>query len=72
MKKLFDGIFFHNGDYLTKNLVPGEKVYGEKLVTVEGEEYRVWDYTRSKPAAGLKNENLSSKTWSKNFVFRSS
>lgn len=56
MKKIFEGIFFHNGEFLTKNLVPGDRVYGEKLITVEGEEYRVWDYTRSKPAAGLKNK----------------
>jgi len=44
---------------VTKNLVPGESVYGEKRVTVEGTEpdtkveYRVWNPFRSKLAAGV-------------------
>lgn len=40
---------------MTKNLVPGERVYGEDLVRIKDVEYRVWNYTRSKPAAALKN-----------------
>ncbi|MCG7853435.1 MAG: fibrillarin-like rRNA/tRNA 2'-O-methyltransferase, partial [Methanosarcinaceae archaeon] len=35
----------------TKNLVPGTNVYGEKLVEVEGDEYRLWDARRSKLGA---------------------
>lgn len=35
----------------TKNLVPGTNVYSEKLVEVEGDEYRLWDARRSKLAA---------------------
>lgn len=35
----------------SKNLVPGNTVYGEKLLTIEGAEYRVWDPHRSKLAA---------------------
>ena len=35
----------------SKNLVPGNKVYGEKLVSFKGEEYREWDPFRSKLAA---------------------
>ncbi|MFX1447502.1 MAG: fibrillarin-like rRNA/tRNA 2'-O-methyltransferase [Promethearchaeota archaeon] len=35
----------------TKNLVPGKKVYGEKLISFKGEEYREWDPFRSKLAA---------------------
>ena len=35
----------------SKNLVPGNKVYGEKLITFKGEEYREWDPFRSKLAA---------------------
>jgi len=44
---------------VTKNLVPGESVYGEKRVSVEGTEpdtkveYRVWNPFRSKLAAGV-------------------
>ncbi|KAG9050081.1 Small subunit processome complex component [Tulasnella sp. UAMH 9824] len=43
---------------VTKNLVPGEAVYGEKRVSVDGPdgtktEYRVWNPFRSKLAAGI-------------------
>jgi len=44
---------------VTKNLVPGEAVYGEKRISVEGGvdgtkvEYRVWNPFRSKLAAGV-------------------
>ena len=37
----------------TKNLTPGRNVYGERLVRVEGVEYRVWDAFRSKLAAAI-------------------
>ncbi|KAF8554726.1 Fibrillarin [Imleria badia] len=56
------GIFIAKGkDHLlvTKNLVPGESVYGEKRITIEGTvedtkvEYRVWNPFRSKLAAGV-------------------
>ncbi len=43
----------------TKNLVPGSNVYGERLIKIDGIEYREWDPYRSKLAAailkGLKN-----------------
>lgn len=43
---------------VTKNMVPGESVYGEKRISVEvgeGEkvEYRVWNPFRSKLAASV-------------------
>jgi rRNA 2'-O-methyltransferase fibrillarin len=43
---------------VTKNLVPGESVYSEKRIAVEGTdgtktEYRVWNPFRSKLAAGI-------------------
>lgn len=48
---------------VTKNLVPGESVYGEKRIAIEGPksddgtatktEYRVWNPFRSKLAAGV-------------------
>lgn len=37
----------------TLNLVPGDRVYGERILTVEGVEYRIWDPVRSKLAAAL-------------------
>jgi len=39
----------------TKNLVPGQKVYGERLIKWEGEEYRIWNPNRSKLAAAILN-----------------
>jgi len=43
---------------VTRNLVPGESVYGEKRISVDGEdgekvEYRVWNPFRSKIAAAI-------------------
>jgi fibrillarin-like pre-rRNA processing protein len=38
---------------LTKNLVPGTRVYNEDLVNLEGAEYRTWDPFRSKLAAAI-------------------
>lgn len=55
VNKIFDGVFTARGNFLTKNLVPGKRVYGEDLIKSQGIEYRVWDYTRSKIAAALKN-----------------
>lgn len=37
----------------TRNLAPGRSVYGEKLIKVEGVEYRLWDPYRSKLAASI-------------------
>jgi len=39
----------------TKNLVPGQKVYGERTVKFEGEEYRIWNPSRSKLGAAILN-----------------
>jgi len=52
------GIFISRGkeDVLaTKNMVPGQSVYGEKLIEIktEGVEYRSWNPFRSKLCAGL-------------------
>ncbi len=55
MEELFPGVFTRKGNIFTKNLIPGEKVYGEKLVSEEGIEYRQWDLFRSKLSASLKN-----------------
>lgn len=60
------GVFVARGKedlLVTKNLVPGESVYGEKRVAIDGPtgkdeiatkiEYRVWNPFRSKLAAGI-------------------
>ncbi|KIJ44249.1 hypothetical protein M422DRAFT_47346 [Sphaerobolus stellatus SS14] len=56
------GVFIAKGKehlLVTKNLVPGESVYGEKRISVAGDvegtkvEYRVWNPFRSKLAAGI-------------------
>ena len=43
----------------TQNLVPGKKVYGEDLVTMEGVEYREWNHNRSKLAATILKGSLN-------------
>lgn len=56
------GIFIARGKedaLVTKNMVPGESVYQEKRISVEGAEggdkteYRVWNPFRSKLAAAV-------------------
>jgi len=56
-----EGVFVARGKedlLVTKNLTPGESVYGEKRIAVESPdgskvEYRVWNPFRSKLAAGI-------------------
>ncbi len=52
---LFEGVYLIKNHLATKNLVPGERVYGEELVQVDGVEYRWWNPYRSKIGAGIKN-----------------
>lgn len=54
VKKIFDGVHLINERLFTKNLVPGRAVYGERLLKVEGTEYRAWEPFRSKLAAAIK------------------
>ena len=55
MEKLenFVGVYMIEDHIATKNLTPGHKVYGEKLVEVEGKEYRIWEQRRSKLGAAI-------------------
>lgn len=39
--------------FFTKNLYPGNVVYGEKIIKLNGEEFREWDHTRSKLSAAI-------------------
>lgn len=69
VKKLSDGIFEVTKDkkqLATRNLDPGKTVYGEKLIPVEGVEYRTWEPRRSKLGAMiLKKFNIPLKEDSK-------
>lgn len=56
--EMFENIYWVEFDdgtrkLATVNLAPGMKVYDERLVRVEGTEYRIWDPYRSKLAAAL-------------------
>ena len=46
-KTKFEGVYRMGKDLLTINLVPGQKVYGEKLIQFEGKEFRIWNKWRS-------------------------
>src|SRR3989344_1408452 len=54
MNQIFPGIFKEDNRLFTINLVPGTKVYGEKLIRKE-KEYREWSAERSKLAASISN-----------------
>jgi len=54
MNQLFSGVYIVNSVIATENLVPGARVYDERLVKEEGKEYRIWDPFRSKLAAAIK------------------
>lgn len=53
--KDFSSLYQSEGQLATYNLVPGEQVYGEKLLESGGEEYRLWNPRRSKLAAAILN-----------------
>ena len=54
----------------TKNKVPGTSVYGERLIKVDNEEYRLWDPFRSKFAAAyLSGMKLLPQLKGKNILY---
>jgi fibrillarin-like pre-rRNA processing protein len=52
-EEIFDGVFRIGGRLATRNLVRGAKVYGEELVRIGDDEYRMWNPYRSKLAAAI-------------------
>lgn len=54
MEEIQTRIFEQNGSIYTENMVPSEKVYGERLVSQDGVEYRHWKPERSKAGAAVK------------------
>jgi len=53
MREIFPGIYKWRNKLWTKNLVPGQQVYGERLATFNDIEYREWNPFRSKLAAAI-------------------
>lgn len=53
MKKLFEGVWQKDRILFTLNLDKGKRVYNEKLVMIEGKEYRAWNPYRSKLAGAI-------------------
>jgi fibrillarin-like pre-rRNA processing protein len=54
-KSNMDGILLLSGKLYTENLKIHSKIYNEKLVNINGKEYRSWNPFRSKLAAAIHN-----------------
>ncbi len=54
LKQIFDGIYSDGRRIYTENSVKGKKVYGERLLSAKGKEFREWNPFRSKLGAGIK------------------
>ncbi len=48
-----DRVFSDRGRLYTESMCPGKRIYGERLFTLSGTEYREWDPRRSKLSAYL-------------------
>jgi fibrillarin-like pre-rRNA processing protein len=53
MKEIFDGVYKDGNRIFTENLIPGKKVYNERLLRKGNKEYRSWNPYRSKMAAAI-------------------
>ena len=53
MEEIFTNVFIDGDKLYTKNLIRGERVYGEKLIDFKGKELREWNPRRSKLAAAI-------------------
>ncbi|MBW9220263.1 fibrillarin-like rRNA/tRNA 2'-O-methyltransferase [Methanothermococcus sp. SCGC AD-155-N22] len=58
VREIFDNVYeIDTGDGVrrigTKSLVPSKRVYGERVVKIEGIEYRIWNPNKSKLAAAI-------------------
>jgi fibrillarin-like pre-rRNA processing protein len=65
MKEIFQGVYRFKAGLATENNTPGFRVYDEKLLKMEGSEYRTWDPLRSKLAAAIMN-NLTEFPFKRN------
>jgi fibrillarin-like pre-rRNA processing protein len=55
LKEVFSGVYQIDGMLATRNLLSGERVYGEKLVVSDGVEFRLWNPNRSKLSTAILN-----------------
>lgn len=55
MEQIHPGVYRHEGRLYTRNLTPGASVYGERLRSINGTEYRSWNPYKSKLAAAIAN-----------------
>lgn len=55
LKTVFPGVWEKDTHIFTKNLIPGDRTFCKKPITVKGEEFREWNPNRSKPAAAIAN-----------------
>ncbi len=53
MNQIFPGVWKQKNKILTKNIVPGFRSFTEETLKIKGEEYRVWDPSRSKACAAI-------------------
>ena len=72
IKEIFNNVYeIDLGDGIrrigTKSLVPSKRVYGEKLIEIDGIEYRIWNPNKSKLSAAIINglKNMPIKRGSK-------
>lgn len=55
INQMLPGVYEIDNHIATENLNPGIKIYGERLVEIKDEEYRIWDPRRSKLGAAILN-----------------
>ena len=55
LKEKFPRVYLIDDHLATQNLTPTFNVYGEKLVNINGSEFRIWNQRRSKLAAAILN-----------------
>lgn len=55
MKQIFDHVYKEGRNIATKNKFKGNTVYGERIISEKGNEYRIWDPERSKLSAAIHN-----------------
>lgn len=55
INQIFEGVYQIDSQITTRNLNPSIKVYDERLIQLEDNEYRTWDPRRSKLSAAILN-----------------
>lgn len=70
MREILPGVFDDRGKICTKNFLKGVSVYGERLFSIDGAEYRQWDPKRSKlGAAIMKGANIPDVNEKSNWLY---